>query len=498
MRERAISSDDNNSTGGGIVLYVCFGKCRIIIYALHPSVTSLPPTDARHVQLSACYALHLEQDPSTSPTGERAVSNTLPWTRRRVQQEGGDGDATAGGGSACAKVADLAGDIAPLLDRLGRMLTDVAPHLARLSVGTDGQAAPADTVDEAAAEREEDAGAEPGEVPWDLLGSQGGPQGASQGGGQGVSQGGSQGGGARRSLRRGSGGAGGQRGRGRARSVSPEDTSTAFRQLVSTSSPAPTSSNINIHIHAIVPLRAPPSPPPPPPPPPTASASAVATPTRGDRPPLAVAGSRNPPWGGSMDTVGGAASMLAAARAAAASRAATSGRDSETGDSATTPRRLGRGILAEPARSGDHRDVVGAGGGGAGSIVDRNGSVISSASFDVTGIAASPLTVSLPGSLAAVHHSEAPPPAASSSGDSSVVLSESDSGADAGTGDDHTDSSSLGSGSGSSGGQSGGGGGGGQRRNGGWRGLLRALGMGGNGNSRVGGRRDGAEGDHSA
>eukprot|EP00904_Undaria_pinnatifida_P009890 jgi/Undpi1/6030/HiC_scaffold_2.g01304.m1 len=437
-------------------------------------------------ELSACYARNLEQDPSTSPSGERTVSHTLPWTRQRIQQRqqqergaaesGSAATTTAGGADGISpKAAHLAGDIAPLFDRLGRMLTDVAPHLARLSV-TAEEAQPA-AAGSAAAERED--AAEPGEVPWGALRR---PSRASRGG-------------ARSSAGSGrGGGAGGNR----PGAVVPaaDEAATAFRQLVSTSSPAPTSSNINIHIHAIVPLRAPPSPPPPPPP--TASASAVATPTRADRPPLS--GSRNPPWSGNMDTVGGSASLIAAARAAAASRAATSARDADTGTEGGTPRRLSRGILAEFARSGGEREAVataggeggaggmgGAGGGASGGATgssnnpSRSASVASSVSFDVTGVSASPLTVTTPGSSVVGLGDARPSSGSPGRGGGDNSRGSDSSAAHAGADQADLDSSS------SSGGQSGGG----QRRGGGWRGLLRALGVGGNGSSRAEGGMEG-------
>ena len=279
---------------------------------------------------------------------------------------------------------------------------------------------------------------------------------------------------------------------GRASPDAAEDTSAAFRQLVSTSSPAPTSSNINIHIHAIVPLRAPPSPPPPPPPPPTASASTEATPTRADRPPLAVAGGRNSPWGGgSLDTVGGSASIVAAARAAAASRAAAAGiavaaRDpSDATSEVVTPRRLSGGIVTESIRSGGERDGIGAVAAGiatGGAVFDRSPSLGSSVSFDVSGVSASPLTVSTPGSAATVHSEPAPTPSSATSVGAAAAVSDSGAAAFDPAGDAAT---------------AGPGGGGGQRRSGGWRGLLRALGVGSSTNTRVGGRRDGLEGDQN-
>ena len=159
-------------------------------------------------QLSACYARNLEHDPSTSPSGERAVSHTLPWTRQRIQQrrrqqeEGADRD--GGGGAATAasatatdgispKAAHLAGDIAPLFDRLGRMLTDVAPHLARLSIRAEDAGLAADAAGSGSSATERGDAAEPGEVPWGALrrqarSSRGGaqrPQGSGRGGGGG-------------------------------------------------------------------------------------------------------------------------------------------------------------------------------------------------------------------------------------------------------------------------------------------------------------------------
>ncbi|CAN0244135.1 unnamed protein product, partial [Ectocarpus sp. 12 AP-2014] len=230
-------------------------------------------------ELSACYAHQLELDPSTSPTGGRAVSHTLPWARQRVQlrQQGRAAapaaaaqSATAGGVCRGVKAADLAADIAPLFDRLGRMLTDVAPHLARLSAMEEDTTAPASGGGGgAAAGAEGEDAAEPGELSWETLDLR--ADGGQRGGGSG----------ARRSSRD-------SPPRGRREALAYPENASAFRQLVSTSSPAPTSSNINIHIHAIVPMRGPPSPPPPPPPPPpTASVSAVATPTRAERPPVA-------------------------------------------------------------------------------------------------------------------------------------------------------------------------------------------------------------------
>ncbi|CAM9834214.1 unnamed protein product, partial [Hapterophycus canaliculatus] len=228
-------------------------------------------------ELSACYARQLEEDPCTSPVGGRAVSHTLPWTRQRLQRQQQHhqhqhhlhhyrpaeqhGHQAAGDWSGRFKATELAADIAPLFDRLGRVLTDVAPHLARISA-TGDEGSTADTEGEDAAE--------PGELPWEALGR---PQQQQQ------------------QQQQGSGAAGGAGGSGSVRPFSrgdslfvtvaaaPEsytpahdETAAAFRQLVSTSTPAPApaSSNINIHIHAIVPMRGPPSPPsPPPPPPPT-------------------------------------------------------------------------------------------------------------------------------------------------------------------------------------------------------------------------------------
>lgn len=421
-------------------------------------------------QLSAFCERNLEQEPSDSPMGERAVSHTLPWVRQRVQQQseqsfhgGIGGDAEEVTRDDRPKAAELAGDIAPLLDRLGRMLTDVAPHLARLSEGQDEESSP---VSGAAAAARQDA-EEPGEVSW----------GAMQ---RDVA--------ARRSRAHRSRAGGGRSGaswRGES-AAPPEETTAAFRQLVSTSSPAPTSSNINIHIHAIVPLRAPPSPPhPPPPPPPTASASAVVTPTRADRPPLAVAGIRNPPWGGNMDTVGLSASLSAAARAAAASRASALSRDSDRQDG-VTPRRLSRGILAgQSARSGGVEADARAGIGAAtGSSASRSASVASSMSSDVIGAAASPMNASTSGHSATIRSS--PNSTQSSSGSVSgtgVTVS--------GSGHGETGNAFASSGEQGAGGAA-------HRRSGGaWRGFLRAFGIGGGGNSRVGGRREGAEGDHN-
>ncbi|CAM9650484.1 unnamed protein product, partial [Ectocarpus sp. 13 AM-2016] len=280
-------------------------------------------------ELSASYAQQLELDPSTSPTGGRAVSHTLPWARQRVQlrQQGRAAapaaaaqSATAGGVCRGVKATDLAADIAPLFDRLGRMLTDVAPHLARLSAMEEDTTAPASGGGGgAAAGAEGEDAAEPGELSWETLGLR--ADGGQRGGGSG----------ARRSSRD-------SPPRGRREALAYPENASAFRQLVSTSSPAPTSSNINIHIHAIVPMRGPPSPPPPPPPPPpTASVSAVATPTRAERPPLAsvssTGGSRSSssssnnsnnnnggnsrPWNGNGDSMD---TFVVAARAAAASR----------------------------------------------------------------------------------------------------------------------------------------------------------------------------------
>lgn len=404
------------------------------------------------VQLSASYARNLEQDPSNGPVGERAVSHTLPWTRQRFQrQEHGEravGSSESVETESIVQATHLAGEIAPLLDRLGRMLTDVAPHLARLSAQAQADRAGASAPERASEERR--SAAEPGELQR------------------------------RAELRQ----AELQRGDARRSRESNRrdegDNAAAFRQLVSTSSPAPTSSNINIHIHAIVPLRAPPSPPPPPPPP-TASASTEATPTRGDRPPLAVAGSRNQPWGGSLDN---STSLIAAARAAVASRAAAaaSGRDPPDGTAeVVTPRRPSVGIVADSGRSTGERDVTGAG-AAASSIFDRTSSIGSSVSFDVGGVSASPLGVSTPGSSGTNHSEPAPTPSTLSSliaaGDPSASsVNADDLGGDAGSTEP--------------------GGSGGQRRGGPWRGLLRALGV-GNSNTRVSGRRDGLDGDQNA
>eukprot|EP00903_Cladosiphon_okamuranus_P005527 g5505.t1 len=459
-------------------------------------------------ELSTCYAKHLEQDPSTSPTGGRAVSHTLPWTRRRVQQQperrrqGGNTTTVSGGGAAAStadataaaatatpeddpeglsKAADLAGDIAPLFDRLGRMLTDVAPHLARLSESENVAGA-------AAAERED--APEPGELPWgsaDPLRRSGGRVGRGGGGG---GRGGGGGGSSGRGRGRG-------RGRGELESVA-EEPASAFRQLVSTSSPAPTSSNINIHIHAIVPLRGPPSPPPPPPPPPpTASASAVATPTRAERPPLATGGNRqnsSRPWnantnGDGLDAAGGsAASLVAAARLATFSRVAAAAA------AASTPSARGGGGAGGDSGSeteGGSRasSRIGGGGGGAAFPADlaREGS--------------SPLTVATPGSLTASSRAALPSTLSSSGGGGGIAAAAAT--ATAATGSSSFDRagfsnpasaasiSTSDSGHGHDHGH-GHGHGHGHRRGGGWRGLLRAFGLGGNGgSSRVSGRRDG-------
>ena len=115
----------------------------------------------------------------------------------------------------------------------------------------------------------------------------------------------------------------------------------------------------------------------------------------------------------------------------------------------------------------------------------------SSVSFDSTGVSASPLTVTTPGSsLAGLIDALPIRPSSSSAsgggGGGGGTASGSDSAADAGADQADADASSSSS---SSTGQNGGG----QRRSGGWRGLLRALGVGGNGSSRVSGRRDGTE-----
>lgn len=404
------------------------------------------------VQLSASYARNLEQDPSNSSVGERAVSHTLPWTRQRfLRQEHGE---QAVGASASAETdpnvqaAHLAGEIAPLLDRLGRLLTDVAPHLARLSAQAQADRAGAFAPERASEVRRNPV--EPGELQRRAERRQVELQRGD------VRR-------SRESNRRGEG-----------------DNAAAFRQLVSTSSPAPTSSNINIHIHAIVPLRAPPSPPPPPPPP-TASASTEATPTRGDRPPLAVAGSRNQPWGGTLDN---STSLIAAARAAVASRAATAatGRDPLDGTSeVVTPRRPNGGIVTDSVRSIGDRDVTGAG-AAVSSIFDRTSSMGSSVSFDVGGVSASPLGVSTPGSSGTNHSEPVPTPSTLSS-----LIAAGDASASSVNADDFSGDA----------GSTEPGGGGGQRRGGPWRGLLRALGV-GNGNTRVSGRREGVDGDQNA
>lgn len=378
------------------------------------------------------------------------MSHILPWTHQRVhhrqQLDGGTGTSNPSAAGVIStddlgpKTADLAGDVAPLLDRLGRMLTDVAPHLARLSCGEEARTASART-DEA----------EPGEVPWGARRRRVGSQ---------------------RTQRSGSQRSRGSQADGEASPGMPDEADLAFRQLVSTSSPAPTSSNINIHIHAIVPLRAPPSPPPPPPPPPpTASASAVATPTRADRRPLAVSGSRSQPWGGNTDIAGGSASLIAAA----ASRAATSARNSEVEESATTR----RDIIADSGRPGGEGDAVGGTVGTADAPdLSRSSSSASSVLFDGTTVAASPVAVSTPGSSAIVQgESGLAPPFPGSPGttlDSDLAGDEAD----------HNDAS-------------GGHHSGGQRRNGAWRGILHAFGVGRNGSSRVSGRRDGSDGDQA-
>ncbi|CAB1111789.1 unnamed protein product [Ectocarpus sp. CCAP 1310/34] len=434
-------------------------------------------------ELSACYAQQLELDPSTSPTGGRAVSHTLPWARQRVQlrQQGRAAapaaaarSATAGGVCRGVKAADLAADIAPLFDRLGRMLTDVAPHLARLSAMEEDTTVPASGGGGgAAAGAEGEDVAEPGELSWEALGLR--ADGGQQGGGSG----------ARRSSRD-------SPPRGRREALAYPANASAFRQLVSTSSPAPTSSNINIHIHAIVPMRGPPSPPPPPPPPPpTASVSAVATPTRAERPPLAsvssTGGSRSSnnnssnssnnnggnsrPWNGngnSMDTFVVAARAAAASRAAAAAAAAAAASSSARGggDSGSAAERAGAGAGGDSSSSRSS---------------SRSGAYVSTPADPAR--QASPLTIS-----AAVR----PTPSFSSAdgGAAAVALGAA---SDAGAGATRSSSGVTSSGPG------GGGGGPGNmhRRGGGWRGLLRVFGVGRNagGMNRVSGRREGG-GEH--
>lgn len=416
-----------------LVVHCCLTEVSSVCVLLHACVLYWY---LRATQLSSCCARYLEQDASTPISGERTVSHTLPWTRQRVN-DGVAASAVAAesrAGDGYPKVSDLASDVAPLLDRLGRMLTDVAPHVARMG------------------NRAED-GPEPGEI-------------------------------RRGSVRRTAAGLNrsGSR-RSNARSRSPDRSpDTAFRQLVSTSSPAPTSSNINIHIHAIVPLRAPPSPSPPPPPPPTAAASAVATPTRAERPPLAVAGSRGSPWAGGLDTTGAPTSLLAAARAAVASRTSTEPiREPETSGGGT-PRSLTRGIVTDSPRSllarpsADEGTVElsssgGSSGGFSRSSRSRSASAASSTSIDV-GVSSTPR-----GASSTMVEQIATP----TLGSSAAIHSEPVGGRSASDGGEARPDQSAN---------------GGQRRPGGWRSILRALGVGGGGSSsRVGGRRDGSEGD---
>lgn len=380
------------------------------------------------------------------------MSHTLPWTRQRVTDSAtASAVAAESSGDPDPKVSELASDVAPLLDRLGRMLTDVAPHLARMG------------------NRAED-GAEPGEV---------------RRGNAAASRVRRRTAGLNRRLQR----------QSQARSRSPDRSpDTAFRQLVSTSNPAPTSSNINIHIHAIVPLRAPPSPPPPPPPPPTAAASAVATPTRAERPPLAVAGSRGSPWAGGFDAAGAPASLIAAARAAVASRGSSS-RDPETpGGAVGTPRSLSRGIVADSPRSllaralPDGPVVLAAASSSSGSVRSTRSRSASAASLSPSidvGVEAAPRGGG-DGSAATGEGIALTPAAGSSAAVHSEPIGDRP-GSDGGdAGGDHSPTD----GSGNSGGQ---------RRAGGWRSLLRAFGVGSGGSSsRVGGRRDGSEGDPAA
>ncbi|CAN0249898.1 unnamed protein product, partial [Discosporangium mesarthrocarpum] len=189
------------------------------------------------------------------PHTHRPVYGTLPEEGKEEEKEGGGRD---GGGSARpigpgvagptraklsrAEVADLAADVAPLLDRLGRMLADVAPHVARLAE---------ESPDATTAARGPEAGGGGSLRPLRGVWTQP-PSGLFPPRVRPTSLGGGSGGGSRgRQVQRAAPQAS-------SRSRSPSSPGMAFRRLVSTSNGGP-AGNIDIHIHAIVPLRAPPS-----------------------------------------------------------------------------------------------------------------------------------------------------------------------------------------------------------------------------------------------
>ncbi|CAM9566036.1 unnamed protein product [Chrysoparadoxa australica] len=171
-----------------------------------------------------------QQDRSSASGGDSsdAVAGTRTGQECPMQRSQASGSSLSG--QACRSQL-MARNAAPLLDRLGRVLTDLAPHVARLGDqpttgsprGWDGR------------EQQQAEGQAQAEAPWGITSAGQSSQSAGR-------------------ARSGRVRAAGRTGRNRSRSPSPSPD-TAIRRLIATRGAEASTGNIDIHIHAIVPLR---------------------------------------------------------------------------------------------------------------------------------------------------------------------------------------------------------------------------------------------------